>query len=812
MKQTLVKGIVGAAVVATLAACADTFEPGGGNGTGLISPAIGVNSAVVSSRDSRAELGDVTADMLSLKLSSADGSFSRTWDKLADFDATEKFNVGDYTLEAFYGDEDSEGFEKPYVWGQTTVKVLENQTSRVSLTATLANAMVSIVLTPEFRAYMDDYSAEVHSAGGAYTFYSKTENRPVYVKPGTVELSVSLRKPNGVEGSLSAAAFTAEPRHHYTMTFGLSQGTGEAVLEVIYDETLDEETVNIDLSDDLLNAPAPEITAEGFTDGQTIAFVPGNAPADALKANIMARGGLSRVTLTVQSASLEAQGWPAEIELISAPENMRQRLAALGLKCLGLFSNPDKMAVIDFTDVLAHITTVENGSNVSTFTLQVVDKLGKTCAGPLSFKAEATPLEISLANPGVLLMGASSFDIDLNYNGGDPAKAVKIQYKNDRGTWSDATVTFAAVSDGVYRATVSGLPADAEDLTLRASAGSTVSATVTVPRTAVELEAVVNDNDVFATHATVSARIAGDNTGVDVSSVLAKSAVMLSADGGNTYTAAAATVADGAFRLTGLTAGTAYKVKIDVPGAANASAPAALNTEAAASLPNGNMEDWTSTAHKSNMVEYFLGGDVWDTLNGLTISQWNSGGIFAANAAYRATSGTIPTTDTPSGSGKAALIRTIAWGHGTTSAGGATILKHVDRGELFLGKWEGGGDNGVMPTYGIAFASRPSSLSFYYKFTEVNGQKGSAEVTVFDAAGNKLASNSFEISAQNAYVLKTLPLEYAAGAAKAARVEVIFRSSAPGVSFGKSDLTWGSGSSQTHTGSMLYIDDIEFNY
>ena len=60
MKQTLVKGIVGAAVVATLAACADTFEPGGGNGTGLISPAIGVNSAVVSSRDSRAELGDVT--------------------------------------------------------------------------------------------------------------------------------------------------------------------------------------------------------------------------------------------------------------------------------------------------------------------------------------------------------------------------------------------------------------------------------------------------------------------------------------------------------------------------------------------------------------------------------------------------------------------------------------------------------------------------------------------------------------------------------------------------------------------------------
>lgn len=813
MKQTFVKGIVGAALVASLAACADTFEPGGGDkGTGQISPAVGVNTAVVSSRQSRAEAADVTADMLSLKLTAADGSEAGSWNNVADFDVNAKFNVGDYTLEAFYGNEDTEGFESPYFYGSTTLKVVENQTTRVNLTATLANAMVSVLYTPEFIDYMADYSAEVHSAGGAYTFYAKDETRPVYVKPGDVEISVSLTKPNGMKGSIKAATIHAEARHHYRVTFDVNNGSGDAVLVVKFDDTLEQEDVLIDLSDELFNAPAPELIAEGFSDGQTIAFVPGKAPSAPIKANIIARGGLAEVVLTVQSASLEAQGWPGEVNLITAAENIRQRLTGLGLQCRGIYNKPDQMAVIDFTNVLAHIQTVEGGNNISTFALKVVDRLGKTCETPLTFKAEATPLEISLSNPGLFMMGASELEIDLNYNGGDPAKAVTIQYKNERNTWSNAAATFTASGDGVYRVTITGLPESANDLVLRAVVGNKTSAEFTVTRTAIELQAKVNTNDVFAKHATVSVNVIGSAEGLNLAAILGQCDVKISSDGGSTYTTAAATAEGTSYRLTGLTPGTTYKVKIEVPGAANDAEPATMTTEAAAQLANSNMEEWTSTAHKSNMVEYFVGGNVWDTLNGLTISQWNNGGILAIDAAYRASSGTIPTSDTPSGQGNAALIRTIGWGHGTTASGNLSIIKHVDRGELFLGKWNGGGENNVMPDYGVTFNSRPSALTFSYKFSEVNSRKGYAEITILDAAGNELATNSFEISAQSSYVKKTLSLEYKAGAAKAASIRIIFRSTAPGISLGKADVKTVYGSSNTHVGSQLYIDDVELIY
>jgi len=54
-----------------------------------------------------------------LKLVSSDGSFSRAWDSLADFDPATKIPVGAYTMSAFYGDIDIEGFEKPFYLGET---------------------------------------------------------------------------------------------------------------------------------------------------------------------------------------------------------------------------------------------------------------------------------------------------------------------------------------------------------------------------------------------------------------------------------------------------------------------------------------------------------------------------------------------------------------------------------------------------------------------------------------------------------------------------------------------------------------------
>ncbi len=273
----MLKSILSIAVIGTaLTSCTDGIGTGfGGNGLGKIAPTAEVDVSLVSTRNSRKEYSAVTPSDLSLKLSSADGTYSRTWESVSAFPTNQDFAVGQYLVEAFYGDESAEGFDAPYFYGSQQILVKENEQTRVTLTASLANAMIDITYTQAFQDYMTSYSAEVHSAGGAYTSYSSDETRPVYIKAGQAEVSVDFVKPNGKGAKVEVANFKAEPRHFYHLTVDMSQGSGviESLIVTI-DETVEEETVEIDISDEVLNTSAPEVTAEGFVSGEQFSFFP----------------------------------------------------------------------------------------------------------------------------------------------------------------------------------------------------------------------------------------------------------------------------------------------------------------------------------------------------------------------------------------------------------------------------------------------------------------------------------------------------------------------------------------------------------
>ena len=111
---------------------------------------------------------------IALKLVSSDGSFSRAWDSLADFDPATKIPVGAYTMSAFYGDIDIEGFEKPFYLGETPVAVRDRENSSVEINCTLANVKVTVEYSDAFKKYFADYSTTIHSTGGEYIEFSKT--------------------------------------------------------------------------------------------------------------------------------------------------------------------------------------------------------------------------------------------------------------------------------------------------------------------------------------------------------------------------------------------------------------------------------------------------------------------------------------------------------------------------------------------------------------------------------------------------------------------------------------------------------------
>ena len=812
-KRILAAGFTGLACVALLSGCGDDFTPGGAANTGSIMPLLDLDAKPVSSQSESRSGETVTADDLMIRLSSADGTYSKEWTSVAEFPTDQQFKVGDYHFEAFYGNIEDEGFEKPYYYGDQDIKVTDGGTTKVALTASLANTMVSVSYTEAFTKYMTAYSAELHSDGGAYIYYGSDETRPAYLRPGTVSLNVTVTKPNGKTATLQAAKFTGKPRYHHHVTVDLNNGeVGDVVMVITFDDNTDEQPVEIDLSDKVFNAPAPEVTTEGFNGDQGLTFAPGMSPSDNVAVSVIARGGIASMMMTTKSATLVSQGWPEEVDLAAAPENLRSRMEALGIVAKGLWKNPDQMAVVNLNKVLANMNYVDGADNTSTITFVVTDRYNKT-SEPVTLTISVEPLELSVSNPGALYTGASELEFDLGYNGADVEKQVSVEVKNERGTWSVVPMLSVAPisrSGEKYRVKVS-VPADDRAVELRAKCGKLETPSIVVERKEVDYTVAAADENVFATYAYVTLN------GAD-----AASASLLVSTDGIKYNAAGTEVAGaGLLKVSGLSPATAYFVRAAVNG--TQSKPCEFTTEASAQLPNGDLETWYRVAGKSkNWWIDYPGADenaVWGTMNKLTTSQGGSSG--ASGAAYSAFSGTRPVDSAVKGKG--AVISTVGWGDANTAwlgqigsglRGGK--CEHLTVGELYLGTYNAQNE---APDYsGLDFASRPSSMLFYYKYTVRNAADwGVAEIHVLAADGTEIASGSRQLSAVNDYTPVSIDLNYAVGAKKAALIKVMFKSSGNSdcQSVSNANLSSppsGNLSDGRYTGSELYIDEIVLNY
>lgn len=164
----------------------------------------------------------------------------------------------------------------------------------------------------------------------------------------------------------------AKTLHNITFDIGENQN-GYATLKVGFDDTLKNETVEIDLTEELLTTPIPVITCEGFMDGQTIDMLEGSGSDTKLKMSIFAEGGIQSAVMTVESNVAYKPEWGYEIDLCTADSNQQGMLNASGIKATGLYkeSKPDQMAFLDLTD---YGKSLKNG--VYTISLQVTDKNG----------------------------------------------------------------------------------------------------------------------------------------------------------------------------------------------------------------------------------------------------------------------------------------------------------------------------------------------------------------------------------------------------------------------------------------------------
>lgn len=811
--------LVGAAL--GLAACSEDNPWMNSDGEGGILPLVNADSHVKDAIPTRATAMTPDVQEFGLKLTKADGQFTKTWDRLADFDEKQGFRSGEYTLEAFYGSIDEEGFEKPCYKGAAQVVVKPGEQTEVAVTATLANSMVSIDYTDAFKNYFADYQTSLHSEGYGYNELPKDCPDPMYVAPGKVQISVAFTKPNGQSATVQPAEFTAEARHHYHVTLDCNNGNvGDAQLIVTFDDTVDQEEVIVDLSDELLNMPEPEVTPQGFTDSQTLQLIE-HSPADSpMKFTAYVPAGIQAATFTVNSDSYTPP-FGREVDLASADGAVQSQLAAAGVKVLGLFKNPDKLATVDFSGLIEQLP-----AGTHTITLQMKDRLTRVNA-PVSVTIVNAPLELSFISAPVCPFGSTSATVNISYNGTDPRRDITVQGLNDDGVWVDCPVTSAAATNAKARKSRSDafpskayalgvtVPVTTRDIQVRIYYKGVQKATGVIKRGyAVEANA-------FARHAILTVKTNKESIASTVNSLRVYDGEKELGSGNITRDPANGTVT-----ITNLKGSTRYHLYFTTAssGSSFTDADVAFTTEAEAQVENAGMENWYSEKVHSqktlgigeDIYRWFpnaQGSNYWGTRNATTTGQSTGTTCY-----YTSFSGTI-------NSGNAAEISTLGWGKGVTF-GGANDKPQVTAGMLFMGSHSySGSETTFEPSketfdYGRSFTSRPTSLSFDYKFTSHNSEAFKAYVVIENRAGGKTTRLAYGELVSNTNVSNftntTIRLNYSNLTLKATHAYIVFISSNaenPGVSKHQGSKNAFKGNSDSkYIGNVLTVDNIKFNY
>lgn len=247
-----------------------------------------------------------------------------------------------------------------------------------------------------------------------------------------------------------------------------------------------------------------------------------------------------------------------------------------------------------------------------------------------------------------------------------------------------------------------------------------------------------------------------------------------------------------------------------------------VEMEAPKALPNGNMDAWTSTTRD---VKYF-----WNTYkqpffqpwDDSVEKWWDTNNIQTMPDRFDIVNSvnfaSFPTTtyleSEENGQGKSAVLRTINWGRSNSS-----IASTGDntRGILYVGTTS---DDGSL-LEGRPWSSRPTQISFNYKYSSYNNERFGVYVELLDENNTVIATGIYESvqgESKTEFTSQVIDIEYTYLESKPSIIKIQFcsvaRNDEPSVQKNIS-VNVPEGSSNyynIHGGSVLTIDDITLIY
>lgn len=204
-----------------------------------------------------------TSETMAIKISNSDGTIfqqANDWTELQG----QSFLVpagNTYTIEAYsYGKTIEQGFDVvPYYSGSEELTVKANTAHTVDVVCGLAQSMVTVSYSENFKSHFSDYSATVTGNEDLSLLFGATETRAAYVKANQpLQIALTLTPNGGVETTVTQSIVeNALPAYRYNVKYDVSlEGSGDINVSVDQNRHEYEITLGVPLKPDGVSTTA----------------------------------------------------------------------------------------------------------------------------------------------------------------------------------------------------------------------------------------------------------------------------------------------------------------------------------------------------------------------------------------------------------------------------------------------------------------------------------------------------------------------------------------------------------------------------
>ena len=267
--------------------------------------------------------------------------------------------------------------------------------------------MLQVEFSQAFRNYFPEFSAVLHSMGGAYVDYPANETRRAYLHPGKISVQLNVTMPSNGEKVLFEAARLPDalPGYTYVASVDLTRQGDVPVIVVSFDSKVQTDDVTIALTPQFLNERAPLIHCTGFNPDVPLEWIEGNSASTRYSMSVD-NTDLSSLVLTTRSPLLCSQGWMPGVDILRLTDAQRSILQSLGL----VISQSGSTLSLDFSDVLRHLR-YEAGAKSTLFTLEAIGS-GKRLNPPVSLEVVSLPVDLKVVSASDIVAGVEQRGIN----------------------------------------------------------------------------------------------------------------------------------------------------------------------------------------------------------------------------------------------------------------------------------------------------------------------------------------------------------------------------------------------------------------